>query len=72
MCRMSTVCNSYPSRMKAFLGMAVDFLAAGPFDGGHGKLAKYNITSGVWINITPAQAISDGEYISINHSMACF
>lgn len=35
---------------------------AGPFDGSHGSIYKYNITSKTWANITPAQAISDNSY----------
>ncbi|KAF9514311.1 glycoside hydrolase family 74 protein [Hydnum rufescens UP504] len=36
--------------------------ASGPFDGGHGTLAKYNVATGVWTNITPAQAVADNRY----------
>ncbi|KAG8990048.1 hypothetical protein FRB93_003334 [Tulasnella sp. JGI-2019a] len=35
---------------------------AGPFDGSLGWIGKYNITSGTWTNVTPAQAISDNYY----------
>lgn len=35
---------------------------SGPFDGSHGGLAKYNVTSATWANITPAQAIIDNGY----------
>ncbi|KAG8888156.1 hypothetical protein FRB98_008265 [Tulasnella sp. 332] len=35
---------------------------AGPFDGSHGWIGKYNITSGIWTNVTPAQAIADNYY----------
>lgn len=35
--------------------------AAGPFDGSHGWIGKYNITSQTWKNVTPAQAISDSQ-----------
>ncbi|KAG8888148.1 hypothetical protein FRB98_008257 [Tulasnella sp. 332] len=35
---------------------------AGPWDGSHGWIGKYNITSGTWTNVTPAQAIIDNSY----------
>jgi xyloglucan-specific exo-beta-1,4-glucanase len=37
---------------------------AGPFDGTLGSMWKYNITSGAWTNITPAQAIADSQCLS--------
>jgi hypothetical protein len=33
--------------------------ASGPFDGGSGALSKYNIATGVWTDITPAEAKSN-------------
>lgn len=35
---------------------------AGPFDGSAGALKKYNITSGTFSDITPAEAKADGNY----------
>ncbi|KAG8990054.1 hypothetical protein FRB94_004006 [Tulasnella sp. JGI-2019a] len=35
---------------------------AGPWDGSHGWIGKYNISSSTWTNVTPAQAIADNSY----------